>query len=113
MLLAMPPNHVAEFPLQEEVAPRRSFRTRAMLILWPSFLMAGVLEMLVFAVVDPGSLHWFATDSIDWSASAVYSVTFFLFWGAIATSGALTALLEAPGPATEGLILLPPERRKR
>jgi len=31
----------------------------AMTILWPAFLMAGVLEVLVFAVVDPGELHWF------------------------------------------------------
>jgi len=28
----------------------------------------------------------------------VYSVTFLIFWGVIATSGALTQLLEAPGP---------------
>jgi hypothetical protein len=27
-------------------------------IMWPAFLSAGVLEMLVFAVVDPQDLHW-------------------------------------------------------
>jgi hypothetical protein len=61
--------------------------------------MAGVLEMLVFAVVDPGSLHWFGAEAITWSRSAVYSVTFHIFWGVIATSGAITALLETPGHA--------------
>ncbi|TMH32596.1 MAG: hypothetical protein E6H58_09865 [Betaproteobacteria bacterium] len=67
-----------------------------MLILWPAFLMAGVLEMLVFAVVDPMSLHWFGAEPIAWSRSAVYSVTFFIFWGVIALAGAITRLLESP-----------------
>jgi len=84
---------------QRAVEPAaRPFRECVLLILWPAFLMAGVLEMLVFVVVDPGSLHWYGTDPIGWSASAVYSVTFLIFWGVIATSGALTQLLEAPGP---------------
>jgi hypothetical protein len=76
---------------------RRPFRARALLVLWPAFVMAGVLEMLVFAVVDPGSLHWFGAEPIAWSRSAVYSVTFFIFWGVISTSTAITLLLEAPG----------------
>jgi hypothetical protein len=65
----------------------------AMTILWPSFLMAGVLEVLVFAVVDPGELHWFGGASIEWPMRAIYTVTFLIFWGVISTSGALTALL--------------------
>jgi hypothetical protein len=81
-------------------AARRSLGTRALMILWPSFLMAGVLEMMVFAVVDPSSLHWFGADPIDWSRSAVYSVTFLIFWGAMSMAGAITALLEQPGPGT-------------
>jgi len=80
------------------IVARRPFRERALLILWPAFLMAGVLEMMVFAVVDPSTMHWFGADPIEWSRTAVYSVTFFIFWGAIATSGAITALLEEPGP---------------
>ena len=66
---------------------------RALRILWPAFLVAGVLEMLVFAVVDPHDLRWFGGPSIDWPPVAVYSITFLMFWGAIATAGALTALL--------------------
>ena len=65
----------------------------AMTILWPAFLMAGVLEVLVFAVVDPGELHWFSGASIGWPIEAIYTVTFLIFWAAIATAGALTALL--------------------
>jgi len=79
--------------------PTPPFRLQALLILWPAFVMAGVLEMLVFAVVDPASLHWFGAEAIDWSHSAVYSVSFLIFWGVIATSTAITQLLLAPGPA--------------
>ena len=93
----MPPLPSAEAPNPAELASR-PFRAHAMLILWPSFLMAGVLEALVFVVVDPSSFRWFGADPLAWSASAVYSVTFLIFWGVIATSGALTRLLEAPEP---------------
>jgi hypothetical protein len=69
-------------------------KQRALIILWPSFLMAGVLEMLVFVVVDPGDLHWFGGAALNWSPQAVYTVTFLIFWGAISLAGAVTALLE-------------------
>ena len=65
----------------------------AMTILWPAFLMAGVLEALVFAVVDPAELHWFGGPAIEWPTQAVYSVTFLIFWGAMAMAAALSALL--------------------
>jgi hypothetical protein len=67
--------------------------TRALQILWPAFLFAGILEMLVFAVIDPADLHWFGGPPIEWSAQAVYTVTFLIFWGAVATAGAMTAML--------------------
>lgn len=70
------------------------FKMRAMTILWPSFLMAGVLEMLVFATVDPGSLHWFGGAPLAMSPTGVYTVAFFVFWGVIAVAGVLTRLLE-------------------
>jgi hypothetical protein len=67
---------------------------RAMTILWPAFVMAGVLEALVFAVVDPGELHAFGGGAIGWPAQAVYTVTFLIFWFVISTAGALSAWLE-------------------
>ncbi len=66
---------------------------RTLSILWPAFLMAGVLEALVFVVVDPGELHWFGGIVIDWPPQAVYSVAFLIFWLVIAAAGALSALL--------------------
>jgi len=68
-------------------------KQRALQILWPSFLIAGVLEMLVFSVVDPAELRWFGGPAIGWSAQAIYTVTFLIFWGAISTAGAMSALL--------------------
>ncbi len=73
---------------------RPSLRMHLMAILWPSFLMAGVLEMLVFALVDPASLRWMGGEVVPLSPSAVYTLAFFAFWGVIAASGLLTRLLE-------------------
>lgn len=72
------------------------------MILWPAFVMAGVLEALVFFVIDPMSLRWYGVHPIDWSRTAVYSVTFLIFWAVIATSSAITSLLDARGePSVE------------
>jgi len=68
-------------------------KQRALRIIWPAFMVAGVLEMMVFAVVDPNDLHWFGGPAIGWSAQAIYTVTFLIFWVAVATAGAVTALL--------------------
>lgn len=75
-------------------ATQPAVKQRALTILWPAFLMAGVLEMLVFVVVDPADLHWFGGEALNWSAQAVYTVTFLIFWGVIAVAGALMALLD-------------------
>ncbi len=67
---------------------------RAAAIAWPAFLMAGVLEIAVFAFVDPLSLHTLGGQALDLSATAVYSLAFFLFWVATAAACALTVLLQ-------------------
>ena len=73
------------------------FVRRALLILWPSFLLAGVQSALVFVVVDPRSMHWFGATPVEWSVQAVYTATFLIFWGTTATAGALTQLLSSIG----------------
>lgn len=65
-----------------------------MAVLWPAFLMAGALEILVFALVDPTQLRWFGGPPVEMPAAAVYTLAFFVFWVVIATAGALTQLLE-------------------
>jgi hypothetical protein len=97
----MLPPRAAELALLAAGVPR-PLPERALLILWPAFVMAGVLEALVFVVVDPLGLHWFGAGALGWSASAVYSVTFLIFWIVIATSGAITHLLEAAEPRRIG-----------
>ena len=65
---------------------------RLMWIIWPAFLMAGVLEMLVFAMVDPQDLQWFGSP-LEWSRKAIYTVAFFVFWAIAIVSSSLTTLL--------------------
>ena len=67
-------------------------KQRLMWIAWPAFLVAGALEMLVFAFVDPSDLHWHG-HPLDWSRQAVYTVSFFVFWAMAIASSALTTLL--------------------
>ena len=38
----------------------------ALQILWPAFVAAGVLELLVFAHVDPADVRWFGGPLIGW-----------------------------------------------
>jgi hypothetical protein len=68
-------------------------KKQAMAIVWPAFLMAGVLEIVVFSLVDPQSLHWFGGAPVTLSATAVYSLAFFVFWIVIAAAGAMSHLL--------------------
>lgn len=65
---------------------------RMMWILWPAFLLAGVLEILVFALLDPKDLHW-AGQPIELSRQGIYTLSFFVFWTVTAASSALTTLL--------------------
>lgn len=65
---------------------------RWMWIAWPAFLVAGVTEMVVFAVIDPADLQWMGS-SINGSREAVYTVAFFVFWALAMASSALTTLL--------------------
>ena len=67
-----------------------------MMVAWPSFLMAAVLEMLVFGLVDPHNLQSTGGVPLELSATGVYSLAFFLFWAAIAAAGALGRWLSTP-----------------
>ncbi|HWP17696.1 MAG TPA: hypothetical protein VNO84_01065 [Burkholderiaceae bacterium] len=64
-----------------------------MWIAWPAFLVAGLIEMLVFAFVDPGDLHVLGRGPLELSPMAIYTIAFFVFWAAAMLSSALTTLL--------------------
>lgn len=68
--------------------------------LWAGFLSAAVLEMVVFALVDPQGLRWFGGEQIDLSPRAVYTLAFFVFW-LVASLGAGLAVLLCSRPAQD------------
>ncbi len=70
-------------------------KQKMMWIAWPSFLMAGVLELLVFALVDPQDMNWFG-QPFEISRQAVYTLGFFVFWFVISVGSALTLFLSLP-----------------
>ena len=65
---------------------------RLMWIAWPAFLSAGVIEMLLFAVLDPQNLQWFG-QPLPLSREAIYTLAFFVIWVLTMISSALTVLL--------------------
>ncbi|AKJ28655.1 inner membrane protein [Caldimonas brevitalea] len=83
-----------------------------MWIAWPAFLVAGVTEMLVFAVVDPDDLRGLGGESLALSRSAIYTLAFFAFWALCALSSALTTLLSA-SPFETQRCPMPPDARPR
>ena len=66
-----------------------------MSIVWPAFLTACILQMLVFAVIDPPDLHWSGAP-LAVSRQGIYTGAFFAFWAICIVSSALTALLGIP-----------------
>ncbi|MBU6224377.1 MAG: hypothetical protein KGP13_06060 [Burkholderiales bacterium] len=67
-------------------------RKHLMFILWPSFLMAGIMEIVVFAMVDPHDLHIF-NQAFDLPRQGIYTLSFFVFWIVCAASSCLSLFL--------------------
>ena len=61
-------------------------------IVWPAFMVACVLEALVFAMIDPRDIRWFG-ESVQVSREGFYTLTFLVFWVTVMVSSALTTLL--------------------
>jgi len=85
-----------EQPLDEPGVRGPDLKTRALTVLWPAFMMAGVLEMLEFALVDPQQLHGWGVDASAWPRAAVYTLAFGVFWAAIAAASAVSLWLATP-----------------
>jgi hypothetical protein len=73
--------------------PSSSLTQRILWVLWPSFLVAAVAELLVFAVIDPADLHIFGVP-VDAGRMPVYTIGFFFFWALGAAAAALTVFLQ-------------------
>jgi len=84
--------------------------TRAIHILWPSFVVGGIGEMLFFTVFDPQELYLFGEPS-SLSRLAVYSIGFFLCWAFAAASSAFTCFLQRGADEVNRLCPLSPTQR--
>lgn len=62
-------------------------------VLWPAFLAAVLLELALFALVDPASLRWMGDPVLETEPVAVYTLAFFAFWAACAGAAGVTLLL--------------------
>ena len=70
---------------------------KLMWVAWPAFLSACILELLVFALVDPLELQW-SGQALGWSRQGVYTAAFFAFWTVGLVSGLLSGLLRTAPP---------------
>ncbi|HXI36979.1 MAG TPA: hypothetical protein VNH80_08705 [Burkholderiales bacterium] len=66
---------------------------RAIWILWPSFIIAGIAEVVFFVLFDPIELELLG-EALGVSRLAAYSAGFLLFWIFAAASSAFTSFLQ-------------------
>ena len=69
------------------------------IVLWPAFMAACVLETLVFAGFDPQDIHFFGMN-FETDRDLVYSVAFFAFWAVTTLCGLMTWILAQPAKAS-------------
>ena len=62
-------------------------------VLWPSFIVAGVAEIIFFTVIDPQELYLFG-QPVHFSKIATYSIGFFGFWLVCAASSLMTIFFQ-------------------
>ena len=71
------------------------------LILWPSFLVAGIAEGLLFTAIHPEEILLFG-EPIGISNEGIYTLGFFIIWAFCALSSALTVfVLQKPGDSAK------------
>lgn len=61
-------------------------------ILWPSFLVAGLAEGLLFSLLHPQDLLFFGHHP-ELSDEGIYTIGFFVIWTFCALSSALTTYI--------------------
>lgn len=76
--------------------PPRPIVQKVGAVLWPSFFAACVATMVFFAFVDPLLLRDITFPGVEISREAGYSIAFFMFWLATASSSLFTWILLRP-----------------
>ena len=77
---------------EQDLRPRT---LRWVLVVWPAFLAACLLEALVFSMVDPGEIRSPGMAPFA-SQKAAYTVAFFCFWLICSGCSALVLWLAEP-----------------
>ena len=67
-------------------------KSKWMVVLWPSFLMAGIAEGVFFSLVNPQELYLLGAV-VDYPPLATYSIGFFAFWALCALSSFVSVSL--------------------
>lgn len=70
-------------------------------VLWPSFLVAGVAEIIFFTVISPQELYLLG-EPVHFSAIATYSIGFFGFWLVCAASSLTTLFFQQTSAEING-----------
>lgn len=65
-------------------------------IIWPSFLIAGIAEILFFTLINPQELYLLG-QPVNFSAIATYSIGYFGFWVICAASSYATCFFQRIG----------------
>lgn len=89
-------------PRNDPHIPRRPLAQRLGAILWPSFFAAGVACMVFFSIVDPLMLRDMTFPDFEIGRMGGYTIGFFLFWAATASSSLFTWLLLRPASRFHG-----------
>lgn len=82
-----------------DIAATEPIRSRIVVlgaILWPSFFAAAVATVVFFIFVDPLVLRDITFPQLDISRMGGYTIAFFMFWAATASSSLFTRLLLIP-----------------
>ena len=87
---------MADFTQPQIDHPPRPLAQRIGAILWPSFFAACVATMVFFAFVDPLALRDMTFPNIEISRGLGYTLGFFMFWLATASSSLFTWILLRP-----------------
>ena len=98
---------MTDFTTREFDHPPRPLAQRIGAILWPSFFAACVATMVFFAFIDPLDLRDITVPGVEISRSMGYTIAFFMFWLATASSSLFTWLLLRPSSRFNRA--LPPE----
>jgi len=79
-------------PSRPKSSPQRLVQ-RIGAIAWPSFFSAGVMTMVFFSIVDPMLLREITFPALVLSRELGYTLGFFMFWLATASSSLFTWIL--------------------